>query len=37
MAGMELSFGYDVEGRVNRVFIVRNPDKLVGLGSGVLV
>lgn len=32
-----LSFGYDVEGRVNRVFIMRNPDKLVGLGSGGLV
>ncbi|PYC37946.1 RNA polymerase subunit sigma-24, partial [Pseudomonas chlororaphis] len=28
------SFGYDEEGRVNRVFIVRNPDKLVGLGEG---
>ncbi|WP_277590864.1 RNA polymerase sigma factor SigJ [Pseudomonas chlororaphis] len=27
-----VSFGYDVEGRVNRVFIVRNPEKLVGLG-----
>ncbi|CAI8854580.1 RNA polymerase sigma factor SigJ [Pseudomonas chlororaphis] len=32
-----VSFGYDEGGRVNRVFIMRNPDKLVGLGSGVLV
>ncbi|POA62827.1 RNA polymerase subunit sigma-24, partial [Pseudomonas sp. GW531-T4] len=26
-------FGYDEGGRVNRVFIMRNPDKLVGLGA----
>ena len=32
-----VSFGYDESGRVNRVFIMRNPDKLVGLGSGSLV
>ncbi|WP_277588485.1 RNA polymerase sigma factor SigJ [Pseudomonas chlororaphis] len=31
-----VSFGYDAGGRVNRVFIMRNPDKLVGLGSGSL-
>lgn len=32
-----VSFGYDAAGRVNRVFIMRNPDKLVGVGSGMLV
>ncbi|WP_223488661.1 RNA polymerase sigma factor SigJ [Pseudomonas sp. A-RE-19] len=30
-----LSFGFDEAGRVNRIFIMRNPDKLVGLEAGL--
>lgn len=32
-----VSFGYDGSGRVDRVFIVRNPEKLAGVGGGLLV
>lgn len=28
-----MTFGFDETGRVNRVFIMRNPDKLAGLGA----
>ncbi|PMY60362.1 RNA polymerase subunit sigma-24, partial [Pseudomonas sp. FW305-25] len=31
-----VSFGYEEGGRVNRVFIMRNPEKLGLLGSGSL-
>jgi RNA polymerase sigma-70 factor (ECF subfamily) len=30
-----LSFGFDEAGRVNRIFIMRNPDKLAGLEAGL--
>ncbi|MHC8371703.1 RNA polymerase sigma factor SigJ [Pseudomonas sp. MDT1-85] len=30
-----LSFGFDEDGRVNRIFIMRNPDKLAGLETGL--
>ncbi|MBB3238749.1 RNA polymerase sigma-70 factor (ECF subfamily) [Pseudomonas sp. Tn43] len=29
-----LSFGFDAAGQVNRIFIMRNPDKLAGLEAG---
>ncbi|WP_085656566.1 RNA polymerase sigma factor SigJ [Pseudomonas sp. B11(2017)] len=32
-----MTFGFDGGGRVNRIYIMRNPDKLAGLGEGFSV